>query len=294
MSNKIFIFVPINIGRNLESLLRRKAPDIEFITPSSSAQELKYFSDIFTEPDENDLPELIVTLQPEILKYFQNPEVRKFYVDISTQFPGLRDDLKSMHLESTDLYTKPLLYAPVIMMVNKELAERPEKWSDLADERFKGRILCPDSQTPVSIAFNNLFRDMEKREKTESILNEIKYSGLPFDVITGVNKGFYDIGLLPLPFARYSMGKNVETVIPEEGPIVLPQMMFLKKNASEETISVAKELFGKNIQRFFSQLGALIPVIEEVPLPVEIKSEMKFYWKNWEWYKNLAINKKEE
>ena len=69
-------------------------------------------------------------------------------------------------------------------------------------------------------------------------------------------------------------------------------MMFIRKDASPETIEVAKDLFGKNIQRFFSQLGALIPVIEEIPLPVEIKEEMNYYWKGWGWYKELATKNK--
>ncbi len=289
MQAKIFIFVPINIGRNLESLLKRKAPNTEFITPSSSSEELKYFADIFDKPVEEELPELIVTLQPEILKYFEKEEVRKHYVDFTSDLPELRPDLKEKNLDSSMAFVKPLLYTPIIMMVNKDVKNPPKSWKELLEPRFNGRILAPDSQTPVSEAFNFLMKDIAGDKNTDAFFNSMKYSGLPFDVITGVNKGFYDVGLLPLPFARYNMGKNLETLIPEEGAIVLPEMMFIRKGASPETLEVAKDLFGKNIQRFFSQLGALIPVIEEIPLPVEVKKDMNFYWKGWEWYKNLAI-----
>ncbi|HBS10931.1 MAG TPA: hypothetical protein DEO36_00055, partial [Flavobacteriaceae bacterium] len=75
-----------------------------------------------------------------------------------------------------------------------------------------------------------------------------------------------------------------------EGAFVLPEMLFLRKNASPQTLEVAQNLFGKNIQRFFSQLGALIPVIEEIPLPIEIKTEMNFYWKGWDWYRRLVLS----
>ena len=291
MKNKIFIFVPINIGRNLESLLKRKAPNTEFITPSSSKEELRYFADIFENPKNEELPELIVTLQPEILKYFEKPEIKEFYTEFSNDLPELRSDLKDKNLESTDNFIKPLLYAPIIMLVNKDVKNPPESWKNLLDSRFHGKVLAPDAQTPVSIAFNFLMKDISNGENTKSFFNNMKYGGLPFDVITGVNKGYYDIGLLPLPFARYNMGKNLNTFIPEEGPIILPQMMFIKKDASKETIEVAKDLFGKNIQRFFSQLGALIPTIEKIPLPIEVKSIDSFYWRGWEWYKKLAIKK---
>lgn len=289
MQTKIFIFVPINIGRNLESLLKRKAPNTEFITPSSSSEELKYFADIFENPVKEELPELIVTLQPDILKYFEKDEIRKHYVDFNTDFPELREDLKTLNLHSTMSFVKPLLYTPIIMLVNKDVKNPPRSWKDLLDPRFHGKVLAPDAQTPVSIAFDFLMKDIADGENTDKFFNTMKYSGLPFDVITGVNKGFYDVGLLPLPFARYNMGKNLETLIPEEGAIVLPEMMFIRKDASTETIEVAKDLFGKNIQRFFSQLGALIPVIEEIPLPVEVKEKMNFYWKGWDWYKELII-----
>jgi ABC-type Fe3+ transport system substrate-binding protein len=292
MQAKIFIFVPINIGRNLESLLKRKAPNTEFITPSSSSEELKYFAHIFENPVKEELPELIVTLQPDILKYFEKDEVRKHYMDFTSDFPELRADLKEKDLDSSMPFVKPLLYTPIIMLVNKDVKNPPKSWKDLLDPRFHGKILAPDAQTPVSIAFDFLMKDIAGNENAEEFFNTMKYSGLPFDVITGVNKGFYDVGLLPLPFARYNMGKNLETLIPEEGAIVLPEVMFIRKDASPETIEVAKDLFGKNIQRFFSQLGALIPVIEEIPLPVEVKEKMNFYWKGWDWYKELAATNK--
>ena len=293
MKSKIFIFVPINIGRNLESLLKRKAPDTEFITPSSSSEELNYFSKVLENPVKEELPELIVTLQPEILNYFEREEVRKHYINISDELPKLRSDLKGKSMDSTQAFVTPLLYAPIIMLVNKEVKNPPKTWKDLLDKRFHGRVLAPNTHTPVSKAFNFLIKDIAGKENTDQFFEMMKYSGLPFDVITGVNKGYYDVGLLPLPFARYNMGKNLETIIPKEGAFVLPEMLFLRKNASPQTLEVAQNLFGKNIQRFFSQLGALIPVIEEIPLPIEIKTEMNFYWKGWDWYRNLFLKNKQ-
>ncbi len=288
MKSKIYLFVPINIGRNLESLLKRKAPNMEFVTPSSSSEELKYFEKIFANPTQDELPELIITLQPEILKYFEREEARRYFMNINADFAPLRNDLNALKFNSTSKYIKSLLFVPIIMLINKDLKNPPTAWSDLFDKRFNGKILLPDAQTPVSIGFNSLMKNMAKGKNTTDFLKSIKYSGLPFDVITGVNKGFYDVGILPLPFARYNMGKNLETIIPEEGSMVLPQMMFLRKGASEEAKNVAQDLFGKNIQRFFSQLGALIPVIDEIPLPVEIKNNTKFYWENWEWFEKVV------
>lgn len=290
MAGKIFIFVPINIGRNLENLLKRKAPDTEFITPSSSAEELKYFDTIFTNPEKEELPELIVTLQPNILRHFEKEDIRELYIDLRSGFPPLRSDLEKHGFGSSDNYIRPLLYAPIIMLVNNDVKDPPTLWKDLLDNHFHGKVLAPDAQTPVSKAFKFLMKDIAGEHDIASFFEKMKYSGLPFDVITGVNKGYYDVGILPLPFARYNMGKNLKPMIPGEGAFVLPEMMFMRKDASAETLDVANDLFGKNIQRFFSQLGALIPVIDDIPLPVEIKNNMSFFWKGWDWYRNLAKN----
>lgn len=290
MQRKIYIFVPINIGRNLQSLLKRKAPGVEFITPSSPNEELKYFSEIFESPKKEEIPELIVTLQPEILKYCKREEIKQHFVDIGNQFPNIRKELEEKQLQSTQSFIKPLFYTPIILIINKDAKAKPASWSDLSHPQFKGKILAPDAKTPISMAFRQLMQEMNSQTHANDTLNSVKYSGLPFDVITGVNKGFYDIGILPLPFARYNIGKNIETFIPDEGAMVLPEMLLLRNDASEETMAVAHELFGKNIQRFFSQLGALIPVIEDIPLPAEIKHSPSFYWKGWDWFHNIIIN----
>lgn len=291
MKNKIFIFVPINIGRNLEGLLKRKAPDSEFITPKSSAEELKYFASVFENPVPENLPELVVTLQPEILKYFQNENLRIHYDVFDESYPRLRTDLQSAGFDISYSFIKPLLFTPVILLVNKDVKKKPTRWKDLLLPQFHGKILLPDAQTPVSIAFKEILKDMGE-QGIDEFFDALKFSGLPFEIISAVNKGLYDVGVLPLPFTRYNMGSNIEPVFPEDGMIILPEMMFLRKNASTETKEVAKYLYSENIQRFFSQLGALIPVIENIPFPAEIKDNMKFYWHGWNWYKNLFSKSK--
>ena len=42
MNEKVLIFVPINIGRNLDNLLRKEINGVEFITPKSPGEEFEY------------------------------------------------------------------------------------------------------------------------------------------------------------------------------------------------------------------------------------------------------------
>jgi len=288
LKSKIQIFVPVNIGRNLDSLLKRMAPDAEFITPSSSAEELKLFNEIFSAGNREEIPELIVTLHPEILKHLDEIENSGFYLPLPVQFPALRSELVQAGFDGASAFLKPLLITPLIMLVNSDLEQPPQSWANLLDRRFYGKVLAPEIDTPVSVVFQQIMKEISG-DNTAPFLDKMVYSGLPFDVIMGVNKGFYDVGLLPLPFARYNVGKNLKMVWPQEGAIALPEMMFIRKDASEDTLKVAEYLLGKNIQRFFSQLGGLIPVLDGIPFPVEVKqNNNNLYWKGWDWYKKLS------
>ncbi len=80
MQTKIFIFVPINIRRNLESLLRRKAPNTKHITPLSSSEELKYFADIFENPVKEKLPEEGAIVLPEMIFMRNNTSAKTIEV----------------------------------------------------------------------------------------------------------------------------------------------------------------------------------------------------------------------
>ncbi len=295
MSAKISLFVPVNIGRNLERLLRRKAPSCELITPASSDEELRYFAKTLKDPDVADLPELIVTLHPQVLRSFDNPALRELYGPPSLEVPPLHPALRERGIESEDALVQPLLYAPVVMLVHRQLDDPPSSWADLLQPRFHGRILAPGKSTPVSLAFAGLFQRLtqaqDRLRDLTGLLDGMKYSGLPFDVLTGVNKGYYDVGILPLPFVRYGLGRNLQTVIPKEGALLLPEMMLARRDASAEALAIASELLGQNIQRFFAQLGALLPVHAEIPLPAELKGDRQLLWPGWGWYRDLATQR---
>lgn len=280
MEQKVLILVPINIGRNLDNLLRKEIGGVEFITPKSPGEELEHINAALDNPKE--APDVIISLQPKIIQSLEMIENSGHFAKIKKDEFTIREEFKDAFNDASE-YLQPLFLAPLIMIVNGDIDTPPRGWQDLAD-RFSGRVIAPSAETPATILFNAVMQDMGAGRFCE----QLTCSGLPVDVIMSVNSGLFDVGVIPLPFARYNIAKNAKPVYPEEGAMVLPQTALVKKSAGEQAQKTINYLYSVNIQRFFSQLGGMVPMRGSIPIPKEVeKNEARLYWKGWDWYKNI-------
>ncbi len=281
MAQNVLIFVPINIGRNLDNLLRKEINGVEFITPKSPGEELTRIQAALAEPAS--APDVIISLNPELVKQQDKLRASGDYERINPLNFPLRSEW-SEQFSGSGGYLQPLFLAPLIMIANGELSNPPLGWQDLM-ERFQGRVIAPAANTPATMLFKAVaIKDMKKSD----FVAELTCSGLPVDVIMSVNSGLFDVGIIPLPFARYNIAKNARPLYPQEGVLVLPQVGLVKRGAGEQAQATLDYLFGANIQRFFSQLGGMIPLRDGIPIPKEIeKNNAKLYWQGWDWYQSL-------
>ena len=280
MDQKVLIFVPINIGRNLDNLLRKEISGVEFITPKSPGEEQEHIDTALSNP--KDAPDVIISLQPKIISSLGKIKNSGHFEEIQKEAFVVRQEFNEGFGNASD-FLQPLFLAPLIMIVNGDIENPPQGWQDLAD-RFKGRVIAPSADTPAATVFNAVIRDMSTENK--SFCDQLTCSGLPVDVIMSVNSGLFDVGIIPLPFARYNIAKNAKSIYPEEGAMVMPQVALVKKGAGEQAKKTIDYLYSANIQRFFSQLGGMIPLREGIPIPKEVeKQEARLYWKGWDWYK---------
>lgn len=282
--NEVMIFVPVNIGRNLESMLHRQAPGLSFVLPGNASRELEYFAAIAA--GERPFPQLIATLQGALFKVMSQDMLGKHCQPIPEDLVPLRQELKALY-KVPDTQLAPLFVVPIVMVANANLRSIPQAWSDLFHKRFIGRVLAPDADTPVTLALRAILQD-SFGVQAKTFLDRLACGGMPLEVAMAVNRGFYDVGIMPLPFTRYRMAGNLHTVWPKDGALGLPEMLLLNKDAGAETLNLARSLLSINVQRFFSLLGGMIPVIEGIPLPREtVQNEMNLLWKGWDWYRQL-------
>jgi|LGOV01.1.fsa_nt_gb ABC-type Fe3+ transport system substrate-binding protein len=286
--NKVYISVPVNIARNVIMGIREICPDAEVFSSSK-----KYYADdlVFLEKIQqgkiDDVPDIIVTIRPEIL-WKKNSLADSGFFD--SQYTYKTDNfLSSKGLLDENWILKPVFIMPLIIFYNTGVKNPPESWESLMEPRFKGKILSTDEETPPAVLFKQLYRHSFGHKGKDFVENSVGYRGLPIDVNIAVGKGEYDIGIMPISFAKFSRDNSAAFCWPHEGALPLMQVMVMKKDCSYDSRKAADFLVSEKVQQVFSQSAGFIPVIPDVAPPEEFnKNNMNLLWKGWDSFIDMA------
>jgi hypothetical protein len=286
--NTVYISVPVNIARNIIMGIREICPDSEVFSSSK-----KYYADdlVFLEKIKQgnleEVPDIIVTIRPEILW-------EKNYLADSGFFDGQYKYKVDSFIESKGFLDegwifKPVFIMPLIIFYNTSVQNSPESWQSLMEARFKGKILCTNENTPPACLFRQFYAYHFGDKGKDFVDNSVNYRGLPIDVNIAVGKGEYDIGIMPISFAKFSRDNSTAFCWPSEGALPLMQMMIMKKGCSDDSRKVADFLISEKVQQVFSKSAGFIPVIPDVAPPEEfIKNNMNLLWNGWEAFVDMA------
>lgn len=289
--NKVYISVPVNIARNIIIGIREICPDSEVFSSSK-----KYYADdlVFLEKIKagnlEEVPDIIVTIRPEILW-------EKNFLADSGFFDGQYRYKVDSFIESKSFLDerwilKPVFIMPLIIFYNTSVQNSPESWQSLMEARFKGKILCTNENTPPASLFRQFYIHSFGHKGKSFVDNNVDYRGLPIDVNIAVGKGEYDIGIMPISFAKFSRDNSAAFCWPHEGALPLMQVMIMKNGFSDDSRKVADFLISEKVQQVFSNSAGFIPVIPDVAPPEEfIKNDMKLLWKGWDSFINMAVSK---
>lgn len=294
MSNKnnIYISVPVNIARNITMGIKEICPESEVFSSSK-----KYYADDLVFLDKikqgkiDEVPDIMVTIRPEILweknflsesGFFDNQY--RYEVDGFIKSKGFLDETWIM---------KPVFLMPLIIFYNTSVKNPPESWESLMEPRFKGNIICTNENTPPGSMFRQFFIHTFKDKGKDFVDNSVNYRGLPIDVNIAVGKGEYDIGIMPISFAKFSRDNSAAFCWPPEGALPLIQMIIMKKNCSNDSKKAADFLLSEKVQQVFSNSAGFIPVIPNIAPPEEfIKNNMNLLWKGWDSFIDMRKIKK--
>jgi len=140
-----------------------------------------------------------------------------------------------------DLWTGTNAHVMVIM-VNKRALKNdpmPRTWSDLADPRWKDRLVLGDPEkTSSSYATLWGINDSIGKKPIEGIARNATIVSTASQVYDGVAKGEFAVGLtMEYAAQEYVAGgnKDVQIVYPTEGTFIAPEGMALVKNSPNPT-----------------------------------------------------------
>ncbi len=286
--NKVYISVPVNISRNMIMEIRKICKNSEVFSSSK-----KYYADDLTFLENikagrlEDVPDIFVTIRPEIL-WAKNNLIESGLFDGRYRY-DVDGFIESEGFLDETWVLKPVFIMPLIIFFNTSVKNPPESWESLMKSRFKGKILCTHESTPPASLLRRFYIHHFGDAGTDFVDNSVNYRGLPIDVNIAVGKGEYDIGVMPISFARFSRDNSASFCWPPEGALPLMQMMMLKKNYSDDSRKAAEFLISEKAQQIFSKSAGFIPVNPKVAPPEEFKkNRMNLLWKGWESFVDMG------
>nr|WP_321268480.1 extracellular solute-binding protein [uncultured Sulfurimonas sp.] len=286
--NQIYISVPVNAARNTLMELKKLCPNSEVFNSTKRyySDDLIYLEKI-KEGKMDEVPDILVTIRPEIL--WQRDYLKDLGVFDDEYKYGLDSSLKNTGILDDKWILKPIYIMPIVIFYNKEMQNPPQTWEDLLDEKYKGKIITTDEQTPPAELLKQFCKQKFGDKGVNFAQNNVEYVGLPIDVNKAVSNKEYDIGIMPLSFAMFSKDNSTAICWPKEGALHLTQVMLMKKGYSQETKIAADFLVSQKAQEMFSDGASFIPVKPDINTPKQYNDNNKtLLWDDWSTFIQMA------
>lgn len=225
----------------------------------------------------------IVTHQLAIIRNRDAMIASGHYQCLSGLLPDMRPDVRRLGFADPTGYFQIVCIVPIVLVHGRSVENPPTAWSDLLDERWKGRIggsSLDVFRTLIRFYAHSLFGG-----EAERFLANLVLDGIPIDTNLHVDKGEVDVGVMPLPFAQGGRNKNIVVHWPSDGALSIPQVVIHKRGSFEGTRHISEYLLSDEVQRYMSETGNVIPVNPNVPLPPLVQAnDLNLYWKGWAWF----------
>lgn len=238
------------------------------------------------------LPEIFVSAGFEA--FFDKKSIGKFkdnkvFEDLTGK--SINKDFSHIALKDPKGDYSIISVVPAVFMINlNEIGDReiPTKWSDILKPEFEGRVSLPVGDFDL---FNSLLLNFYKdfgEAGIEKLGNAMHSSMHPSQMIKTGNSKIKNnpiITILPYFFTRMAKANALKIVWPEDGAMISPIFMLIKKPISEPVKELADFFFSKESGEILSHRGlfpSLNPKVEN-----KLPENSKFKWIGWDYiYEN--------
>ncbi len=242
--------------------------------------DLNRFTDVGPVPVvASEAPELMATHQVSHLRDHGRALQSGVYARSTEMLPSVRTELARLGMEDpTGLFTVFCL-VPVGIIHHKDVRDPPRSWSELAAPRWAGTVTTFDMNTIYALLRIGM-RDILGRG-ADAFIESMHFRGTPMNVNHMVDAGEVEVAVMPLPFGQASRQGNVRFQWPEEGALVVPNVLLLKALPDPRAVETGRYLLSEGVQRMMGPLG-LIPVHPGVAMPRLVeKHNLQIRWSGW-------------
>ncbi len=241
--------------------------------------------------DEADLPDVFVSAGFE--SFFDHRNLGRFgergtFVDVAPA--GQNPSFGDLQLRDPEGRFTMIAVVPAVFIVNDEFlggAPAPRTWEDLLDERLADRIALPVGDFDL---FNALLIYLHRRFGSAGV------EGLARNMLTSLHpsqavgrfarkQAQPGVSVVPYFFSRMTMGaKGMSFVWPEDGAVISPVFLLLRRNAHPDARRVADLLASKQVGEILAHKGnfpSLHPDVDN-----RLPEGATFDWLGWSYVRD--------
>lgn len=286
----LFALLPCGLKNPLDSAIntfaeKHSAKGFRYSIEGNLNHEFSYYPYIESIETIGELPDVLVSsdfnslYHHRFLDRFVNKDT---FVSVNTVMNqrfekiGFADPLKTFTMFSAN----PLVI--VHAKNSSRIVDTPPSWEMLSDSRYhKSIVMRGDNDFFCSGVLLPLYR-MYGLENILYLASNVCSGMHPSQMVKMIDSSAKDIPplyIMPLFFAQKIKNKDrVEIIIPDEGALVSPVQILVKKSTAEKTSFITDFLLGKELQQHCANnfFPSFHPHVKN-----SIPDESKLYWVGW-------------
>ena len=244
---------------------------------------------------EDDLPDVFICAGFET--FFDQKNFRRFkdkdvFVDLAPE--GQNACFGDLDLRDPEGHFTMVGMVPAVFLVNKnQLGDDPEPrtWEDVLHPRFTNRVALPVGDFDL---FNGMLLTLQKRfgdDGIKALARNMLASLHPSQTVgrfAGKQPEQPTISIIPYFFSRMTLKSQViKTVWPEDGAIICPIFMLVKKSSLPDAEAVARLFLSKEVGEVLAHRG-LFPVLNP-EVDNKLPEDAQFSWLGWDYIRKNDI-----
>ncbi len=238
--------------------------NLKFLIEGNVNHEFSYYPYIDNLEDASELPDVIVSA--DINSFFHHRFVKKFinsgiFRTADTGAALNKDFAGTGYIDPLGHYSMLSANILVIVVNKRKLGKLPvpRKWADLLEPIYKKSLVMRGQDGFFCSGVILPFYASYGVEGVKAMTRTVSAGLHPSEMVEAINKNSPDAApfyIMPLFFAmRLANPESYQIVYPEEGAVISPVIMLLKKELSAESASVAEFIASAEMGQFCADAG---------------------------------------
>ncbi len=155
----------------------------------------------------------------------------------------------------------------------------PRTWADLADPAFDGHVALPSLDLPIIPDLLGALHHHLGRDGYCDLALGLSNTMHPAEASPRRDRDTVPgVVVLPSHFARGAEATGAVTVVPEEGPVVIPAFVALRADAPPEASRVVEHLLSREYLDPLAECGGFVPDRADIPSELSLERLVTRPW----------------